>query len=46
MTINNATLRNWLEIYEKPQQFPEIEATSDEYPHLHEINLRNIFDDL
>ena len=46
MTINNASLRDWLDIYEKPQQFPEIEATSDEYAHLHEIDLRKKSDDV
>jgi hypothetical protein len=45
-TFNNATLRDWLDIYEKPQKFPEIEATSDEYAHLHEIDTRTKSDDV
>ena len=37
MTFNNNTLRDWLDIYENPQEFPEIEATSDQYARLHNL---------
>ena len=37
MTFNNATLRDWLDIYENPQEFPEIEATSYQHSLLHRL---------
>ena len=37
MTFSNETLRDWLDIYEHPQEFPEIGATSDEYARLHRL---------
>ena len=40
MTFNNDTLRNWLDIYENPQEFPEIEVTSDRYARLHNLECR------
>ena len=41
MTFSNSTLRDWLDIYEDPQDIPEIEATSDQYARLHRLDCRN-----
>ena len=40
MTFNNDTLRDWLNIYENPQELPEIDATSDQYALLHQLECR------
>jgi hypothetical protein len=41
MTFNNNTLSDWFDIYTSPQEFPEIEQTSEQYTRLHRTDCRN-----